>query len=246
MTVDELHAVLEGAGANPFEVVSGTARGIDSLGEAWAAVHNIAVKRFPAKWKELGKSAGFKRNEQMAKYGDALVAIWDGKSRGTMHMINLAKKHGLTVYVYNTSTGKGSFVSGVGIKLSAEEKAEMKRLRKEIAETYTPAEQRKIKRFQGIYAIKTEIDLLLDNTDSQVFFGKIDDLRQAMGLHIPDRKYTGYVKETLALAREEIDNFRFAYIARDQQTDLQEIIGNIELDVASVRRPRGDFSPDRS
>jgi len=58
---------------------------------------------FYADWKNLGKSAGIKRNEVMASYADALVAVWDGKSPGTKHMISYAKKKKLKVYVKNTS-----------------------------------------------------------------------------------------------------------------------------------------------
>lgn len=85
------------------EVVSGTARGADQLGEMWADIHDIPVKRFPAKWHEFGKSAGYRRNAEMAEYADVLIAIWDGESRGTTHMINLAKKAGLDVRVYKTT-----------------------------------------------------------------------------------------------------------------------------------------------
>lgn len=82
------------------EVVSGTARGVDKLGEKWAEKNRVPVKRFPADWNKHGKSAGYKRNKQMAEYADALIAVWDGESRGTGHMINLAREAGLSVYVY--------------------------------------------------------------------------------------------------------------------------------------------------
>lgn len=81
------------------EIVSGTAKGPDKLGEKWAAENNIPIKRFPSNWDEYGKAAGYKRNQKMAGYADALIAIWDGKSKGTLHMINLAKKAGLKVFV---------------------------------------------------------------------------------------------------------------------------------------------------
>jgi len=81
------------------EVVSGTARGGDQCGEQWADIRNIPVKRFPANWNEYGKSAGYRRNAEMAEYGDYLVALWDGKSRGTKNMIALARKAGLGVEV---------------------------------------------------------------------------------------------------------------------------------------------------
>lgn len=85
------------------EVVSGKARGVDTLGERWANNHGIRVKPFPADWGQYGKVAGFMRNQQMADYADALIAIWDGQSRGTKDMIDRAKAGGLLVYVYETT-----------------------------------------------------------------------------------------------------------------------------------------------
>lgn len=88
------------SGFNITEVVSGTARGVDKLGEEWANKNGIPVKRFPAKWDMHGKRAGYLRNEEMAKYADALIAVWDGKSKGTKHMIDTAKNMGLKVFMY--------------------------------------------------------------------------------------------------------------------------------------------------
>lgn len=68
------------------EVVSGTARGIDRLGELWAERRGIPVKRFPADWNKHGKAAGFIRNREMAIYGDGALVLWDGKSRGSKNM----------------------------------------------------------------------------------------------------------------------------------------------------------------
>ena len=82
-----------------IEIVSGKAEGADTLGEDYAREKNFKLKPFPADWDTFGKSAGYRRNEQMAKYADALIAFWDGKSRGTGHMIDLAKKYNLKVKV---------------------------------------------------------------------------------------------------------------------------------------------------
>lgn len=82
------------------EVVSGAARGVDKLGEKYAVLNSIPIKQFIPDWNGLGKRAGFVRNAQMADYADALIAIWDGESRGTKHMIDDATKKGLKVYVY--------------------------------------------------------------------------------------------------------------------------------------------------
>jgi hypothetical protein len=88
------------AGFAVTEVVSGTAAGVDRLGEEWAQRRGLPIKRFPAPWTEFGKAAGPIRNRQMAEYADALVAVWDGKSRGTKNMINQARARGLVVHVH--------------------------------------------------------------------------------------------------------------------------------------------------
>lgn len=82
------------------EVVSGGARGVDRLGEEWARKEDLPIKQFIPDWDGIGKSAGYRRNVDMAEYADALVAIWDGQSRGTKHMIDIAKRKGLSVYVH--------------------------------------------------------------------------------------------------------------------------------------------------
>lgn len=81
------------------EIVSGTARGADELGERYAAERGLPVKRFPADWDQYGRSAGYKRNAQMAEYADAAVIFWDEISRGSKHMIDLAKEKELPVRV---------------------------------------------------------------------------------------------------------------------------------------------------
>lgn len=81
------------------EIVSGTARGADLLGEKYAKENEIEIKRFPADWDKYGKSAGYRRNEEMAKYANACICFWDGKSRGTKSMIDLAEKYNLKTIV---------------------------------------------------------------------------------------------------------------------------------------------------
>ena len=85
--------------ASKITVVSGTARGSDQLGEQWAHERNVKATQFPADWDQHGKSAGYIRNEEMADYADALVAFWDGTSKGTKHMIDIALRKGLLVQV---------------------------------------------------------------------------------------------------------------------------------------------------
>jgi len=96
----EVKQAIEKSEFDITQVVSGCARGVDRLGEKFAADYNIPCVKFPADWNTHGKRAGYLRNQQMADYADALIAIWDGESRGTKHMIDIATKAGLAVYVY--------------------------------------------------------------------------------------------------------------------------------------------------
>ena len=85
---------------NNIEIVSGAYyRGADKLGEKYATEKGLKLTKFPADWKRFGRAAGPKRNEQMANYADALVAFWDGKSRGTKNMIDLAEQLGLHLII---------------------------------------------------------------------------------------------------------------------------------------------------
>lgn len=84
-----------------IEIISGGATGADALGERFAKEHNLSLKIVPADWKTYGRSAGPRRNEQMARIAGTLIAFWDGKSRGTKNMIDTAKKLGLRVKVVN-------------------------------------------------------------------------------------------------------------------------------------------------
>lgn len=91
------HAGLDTARAElPItEVVSGCARGADAGGEAWAKQRGVPVKYFPADWDKYGRSAGPRRNQQMAEYAEALIAFPGG--RGTANMVNQATERGLKV-----------------------------------------------------------------------------------------------------------------------------------------------------
>ena len=85
-------------------VISGEARGPDKLGAEWADFHGMPVTRMPAKWKLptglTDRGAGHKRNAEMAAIGDVLLAFWDGKSKGTKGMIDVALEKGLEVHVF--------------------------------------------------------------------------------------------------------------------------------------------------
>ena len=83
-----------------IEIVSGAYyKGADKLGEQYAKEKDYKITRFPADWNKYGKAAGPKRNEQMANYADVLIAFWDGESKGTKNMIQLARSRGSEVRI---------------------------------------------------------------------------------------------------------------------------------------------------
>lgn len=82
-------------------VVSGTARGADRMGEQYAHERGYQLRQYPADWNSHGKAAGVIRNAEMANNADALIAFWDGQSRGTLNMIETARRKGLAVRIIN-------------------------------------------------------------------------------------------------------------------------------------------------
>jgi len=74
-------------------IISGCARGADSLGEEYARERGYDCMEFPANWTKYGRGAGHRRNAEMCTACDAVIAFWDGKSKGTAGMIALAKKN---------------------------------------------------------------------------------------------------------------------------------------------------------
>lgn len=91
-----------------IQIVSGGAKGADSLGEYFAKFHNIEIKQFLPDWKRYSKLAGFQRNEQMAQYVSSMnggcIVFWDGVSNGSKHMIKMAKEYNLDYKVVNYGT----------------------------------------------------------------------------------------------------------------------------------------------
>ncbi len=100
---------------NIQEIISGGAKGADSLGEKYAKENNIKLTIFKAEWKNINVSevlvkhnsygpynalAGHIRNRKMGDYGDGLIAIWDGRSKGTKNMIDYVKKLNKKIYIY--------------------------------------------------------------------------------------------------------------------------------------------------
>lgn len=106
------------------EVVSGGAKGVDRLGERWAREHKIKLTIMKAEWNKLdvpgaiidvrpgeadgyyNSRAGIQRNEKMGDYADAAIILWDGKSTGSMHMLNYMKKLGKKVFLKHVTNTK--------------------------------------------------------------------------------------------------------------------------------------------
>lgn len=81
-------------------IISGTARGADRLGEKFARDNDLSLIRMAADWETHGKKAGYIRNSEMSEVADMVICFTNG-SKGTGHMINIAKKKGLPTFVYD-------------------------------------------------------------------------------------------------------------------------------------------------
>lgn len=93
----QLEGLVNNFGIHGVEIVSGGSRGPDKFAERYAKENGYTFKEFPADWKNDGKAAGYRRNERMAAYGNALIAFWDGESKGTKHMLERSIKNNLDV-----------------------------------------------------------------------------------------------------------------------------------------------------
>lgn len=94
---------VDASGFKITEIVSGMAKGIDTFAMRYGYRQGIKVRPFYAHWRQAGRLAGFDRNQQMADYAEALIAIWDGVSNGTRDMIEKARRKGIPVYVMDAS-----------------------------------------------------------------------------------------------------------------------------------------------
>lgn len=97
--IEQYQSATEHLPYDDIGIISGNARGADKLGEQYAKENNYKCYVMPADWNKHGKSAGYIRNADMAKEANALIVFWDGKSKGTNHMIQLAKQNYLTIKI---------------------------------------------------------------------------------------------------------------------------------------------------
>lgn len=82
-----------------IEIVSGRAKGADQLGERYAKERGYIIKMFPADWNTHRKAAGYIRNIEMANYADAVIVFWDKYSKGSKHMIDIAREENLLLRI---------------------------------------------------------------------------------------------------------------------------------------------------
>lgn len=102
---EEIDKLLTEAGFDCTEVIYGGANGIDQAGYEYAMFFKKKVTSFFPDWATHGKAAGPIRNKEMAKYGDVLLAVWDGKSRGTKNMMDHMYRLKKPVFVHRMDNG---------------------------------------------------------------------------------------------------------------------------------------------
>lgn len=104
----DYEVVVDAIEAAPFPITTllcGMARGVDMYGFIWAKKKGIPIREYPADWERWGKAAGAIRNQLMAQKADALIAVWDGRSRGTADMIDKMRRLQKPVFVREVSSG---------------------------------------------------------------------------------------------------------------------------------------------
>lgn len=126
--IEDFKLVKAAVEASPFngkitQIVSGGAGGVDTLGEQWAAMNGIEIKQFKPNWnyldhpdamiktnkfgKEYDAKAGFRRNGDMAKYADGLIAVFEGsETPGTDDMVKQMTETGKPLYVHGLAESK--------------------------------------------------------------------------------------------------------------------------------------------
>ena len=84
-------------------LISGGASGADALAEKYAREHGRTIEVIAPDWKTHGPSAGFRRNREIVEKATRVIAFWDGSSRGTAHVIDLARAEGKSVHIVRFS-----------------------------------------------------------------------------------------------------------------------------------------------
>lgn len=108
---DVLDGVAMVSGYEYVEMVSGGARGADTIGERYADERGIPKRIFPAEWKKYGRRAGFIRNVDIIDNCDVCVCFWDGESHGTKHDIELCQEKHKPCIVHNFVNSTTKFMN---------------------------------------------------------------------------------------------------------------------------------------
>ncbi|MBR4081155.1 MAG: DUF2493 domain-containing protein [Clostridia bacterium] len=96
LTVENLAAWLP---TGTTQIISGGARGVDACARAYAAAHDIPCVEFLPDYKRYGRSAPLRRNRQIVRQADLVIAFWDGSSRGTKHTIQCCLQENVPLLV---------------------------------------------------------------------------------------------------------------------------------------------------
>lgn len=148
---------------NISKIICGEAKGADTLGKIYGIDNNIEILSFPANWCLYGKQAGILRNIEMSKVADGLIALWDGKSTGTKHMISIMAQLNKPIYIKEISEEKNlkdiiiyvdgacsnnPGIGGIGITLVSGE------FRKEISIRYNHTTNNRMELLAVIHALE--------------------------------------------------------------------------------------------
>ena len=95
-----LNNVLDSINPRPQQIISGGAKGADTLAKKYADNNNISCVVIPARWNIYGKPAGAIRNKEIVKLSNIVIAFWDGESRGTKITIDLARQYEKKLIIY--------------------------------------------------------------------------------------------------------------------------------------------------
>ena len=82
-------------------IITGGAKGIDTIAEQYADEHNIPKLIVRPEYERYKRAAPIIRNKIMVEQADVVLVIWDGKSKGTLSTINYAKQLNRELIIIN-------------------------------------------------------------------------------------------------------------------------------------------------
>lgn len=91
--------------AGTTQIISGGAKGVDSIAAAYAQNHGIPLVEYRPDYQRYGRAAPLVRNRQIVDSCDMVLAFWDGVSRGTAYTVRYAKQKGVPCKLYRYRNG---------------------------------------------------------------------------------------------------------------------------------------------